>query len=121
MLNNALLTTISSLSFAAAEEDRSQWGRLVESAVGAHLINQTLGTSIEVFYWREGAREVDFVVRRGAQVLAIEVKSGRAKGTFPGLEMFAKTFRPTRTLLVGGSGVPVEEFLTTLLLDYLIA
>lgn len=30
----------------------------------------------------------------------------------PGLGAFAQAFNPTRTLLVGGDGVPVEEFLT---------
>ena len=42
------------------------WGRLVESAVGAHLANAAAAGTCEVFYWRERNREVDFVVRAGA-------------------------------------------------------
>ena len=46
-----------------------------------------------------------------ATVLAIEVKSGRAPDAFSGLDAFAKAFKPTRTLLVGGDGIPIDEFL----------
>ena len=53
------------------------WGRLVESAEGAHILNSTTGTNIEVFYWREGNQEVDFVLRSGRTITAIEVKSSR--------------------------------------------
>jgi hypothetical protein len=45
--------------------------------------------------------------------VAIEVKSGRARTEFPGMEAFGKAFRPTRMLLVGGQGIPLEEFLST--------
>ena len=55
---------------------------------------------------------MDFVVRSGRTVVAIEVKSGRAPDAFPGLAAFAETFKPKRTLLVGGDGVSLEEFLT---------
>jgi uncharacterized protein len=66
---------------------------------------------VEVFYWRERNREVDFVLRRGARLVAIEVTSGRRKGSLPGLAAFTATFAPTRTLLVGGQGLPLEDFL----------
>jgi hypothetical protein len=45
-------------------------------------------------------------------VIAIEVKSGRAPDAFPGLGAFAEAFKPKRTLLVGGDGISLEEFLT---------
>ncbi len=60
--------------------------------MGAHLLNSSAGTNVEVFYWRERGREVDFVVRVGARVAAIEVKSGTAKGTLPGMEAFTRAF-----------------------------
>ena len=91
---------------------REYRGRLVESAVGAHLANAAASGICELFYWRERSREVDFVVRSGRSVIAIEVKSGRAPGGFPGLGAFAEAFKPKRTLLVGGDGIPLEEFLT---------
>jgi len=44
---------------------------------------------------------------------AIEVKCGASKGSFPGIEAFTRAFRPRRTLLVGGDGVPLELFFRT--------
>ena len=84
---------------------------MVESAVGAHLANAAAAGQCELFYWRERNREVDFVVRAGRRLTAIEVKSGRAGDTLPGMEAFAAAFKPQRKLLVGGDGIPVEEFL----------
>ena len=80
--------------------------------MGAHLANAAAGGACELFYWRERSREVDFVVRAGRTVIAIEVKSGRRTGAFPGLGAFAEAFKPKRTLLVGGDGISLEEFLT---------
>ena len=112
VLNTALMTAQSGLSPDEAKSDREFRGRLVESAVGAHLANAAAGGACELFYWRERNREVDFVVRTGRTVIAIEVKSGRAPASFPGLGAFAEAFKPKRTLLVGGDGIPLEEFLT---------
>ncbi|CAG1014925.1 ATP-binding protein [Geobacter sp.] len=111
VLNTALLSAHAPYDLAAALENRDWWGRLVESAVGAHILNGIVGTDIECCYWREGSLEVDFVLRRGGMLVAIEVKSGRARETLPGMEAFARAFSPERKLLVGGQGVPVEEFL----------
>lgn len=113
VLNTALLTAHSHLSFEAAQQERDFWGRLVESAVGAHILNSAAGTNIEVFYWREGNREVDFILRSGRSITAIEVKSGRHRETLPGMEAFAKAFKPQHQLLVGGQGIPLEEFFLT--------
>ncbi len=55
--------------------------------------------------------EVDFVVSMGDQALAIEVKSGRKVGRLGGFAAFKKHFPQARSLLVGGDGMPVEEFL----------
>jgi hypothetical protein len=113
VLNTALMSASSPLSFEAAQQDRDYWGRLVESAVGAHLVNSTRGKSIEVFYWLERNREVDFVLRAGNHVAAIEVKSGRRRDRLLGMEAFSKSFRVKRQLLVGEQGIPVGEFLKT--------
>ena len=110
VLNTALLSAQVPLPFAEARRTPEVWGRLVESAVGAHLLNSSMGTTTEVFYWRERGREVDFVVRRGKRVVAIEVKSGASKGSLPGMEAFTRAFRPQRSLLVGGDGLSLEQF-----------
>jgi hypothetical protein len=111
VLNTALMSAQEGAGFEEVRADRERWGRLVESAVGAHLANAAAADACEVFYWRDGNREVDFVVRIGRAVTAIEVKSGRSRDGLPGLAAFSETFRPSRTLLVGGDGISVEEFL----------
>jgi hypothetical protein len=111
VLNTALMSAQAGLTFAQARADHEFWGRLVESAVGAHLANAAAAGVSEVFYWRERGREVDFVVKSGRMLVAIEVKSGRVRESLPGMGAFAQAFKPKRTLLVGGDGIPVEEFL----------
>ena len=113
VMNSALISAQSQISFAEARKDRQFWGRLVESAVGAHLINGTAGTGIEVFYWRERGKEVDFILRSGKAVTAIEVKSGSHKPEIPGLEAFETAFGPCRKLLVGKDGISLEKFMRT--------
>ena len=111
VLNTALMTAQSGVAFEEARADREFWGRLTESAVGAHLANAAATSACELYYWRERNREVDFVVRSGRAITAIEVKSARGREAQPGLDAFAEAFKPGRRLLVGGGGVPVEEFL----------
>ena len=111
VLNTALMTAQSGLSFDEARKDRDHWGRLVESAVGAHLENAAAEGICRVHYWRDRNREVDFVVQSGRLLTAIEVKSGRTPGVFPGMKAFDEAFHPDRKLLVGGDGIPLEEFL----------
>lgn len=109
-LNNALVTAPSGLSFREARKDPERWGRLVESAVGAHLANVAASGECELFYWREGDREVDFVVRVGHAITGIEVKSGDG-GRLSGLAAFKKAHSRARTLVVGAGGVAVADFL----------
>ena len=117
--NTALLTAQSGLTPSEARADREFWGRLTESAVGAHLANAAACGVCELFYWREGNREVDFVQRAGRRIVAIEVKIGRAPVAHSGLAAFSEAFKPKRTLLVGGDGIPVEEFLSRPVIDWL--
>lgn len=112
VLNTALMGAQSGLTLKEARADGAFWGRVVESAVGAHLANAAAADVCELFYWRDRNREVDFVVRVGRTVTAIEVKSGRAREALPGMEAFATAFKPTRKLLVGGDGIALEEFLS---------
>lgn len=115
VLNTALMTADSGYAFEEAQADRTFWGRIVESAVGAHLYN-TAPSDIRISYWRDRkSREVDFVLQRGSQVVAIEVKSGLKKGPLRGMERFAQEFRSRLrgSVLVGDAGIPLNEFLTT--------
>ena len=111
VLDTALFSAMAGYRFEEALADREHWGRLTESAVGAHLANAAAGAIFELFYWRERNREVDFVVRAGRKLIAIEVKSGRAQNVLAGMQAFNAAFKPDRLLLVGGDGIAVDEFL----------
>ena len=112
VMNTALMTALSGMDPDEGRADREFRGRLVESAVGAHLANAAAAGLCEAFYWREGNNEVDFVVRAGRQVTAIEVKSGRRPDSLPGLAAFGRSFSKHRALLVGGDGIALDEFLS---------
>ncbi len=93
-----------------ARADRSHWGRVVESAVGAHLINTADG-DIRVHYWRDGDDEVDFVLESRCRLIAIEVKSRPDSNGHRGLVEFHRRNPNSRKLLVGGDDMPLGEFL----------
>lgn len=112
VFNTALMTAQAGITFEEARADHQFWGRLTESAVGAHLANAAAAGGCEVYYWRDRNREVDFVVRLGRTLTAIEVKSGRTRDTQPGLAAFCDAFRSARMLLVGGDGLALEDFLS---------
>lgn len=107
--NNALVSSLGLRSLEQAASDPVWWGRLVENAVGAHLCNGLGSMEFGVTYWRDGKYEVDFVVERGKDIWAIEVKSG-GTGDAKGLERFRAKYPEAKTLMVGGPGIPLEEF-----------
>jgi len=106
-LNTGLVTAVAGHTFAETRSDGELWGRLTETAVGAHLANGEL----DVSWWREGPDEVDYVVRHSGKITAIEVKSGSRAGTLSGFAALAGRHSLDRRLLVGADGVGVEEFL----------
>jgi predicted AAA+ superfamily ATPase len=111
VFNTALMSAGSGLNFAETSADPELWGRLVESSVGAHLANASAAGECDLYYWRDRNQEVDFVVKAGRRLVAIEVKSGRAPLAHPGIAAFTAAFKPKRSLLVGGDGIALEEFL----------
>lgn len=111
VLNTALTTASLDMTLDEARADPELWGHLTESAVGAHLANAAAGGECELYYWRERSREVDFVVRTGRRLTTIQVKSARAPLAHSGTAAFAAAFGAQRTLLVGGDGIALDEFL----------
>lgn len=109
--NNALMNVYATSSFEEQRLDLEKWGRLVESAVGSHLLNYADKLDFKVYYWREKNNEVDFVVERNHKIWAIEVKSGK-RGMNKGLGLFREAFHPFRAFVVGTDGISVEEFLS---------
>ncbi|OGA69297.1 MAG: hypothetical protein A3G83_04810 [Betaproteobacteria bacterium RIFCSPLOWO2_12_FULL_68_20] len=107
--NNALVNAVTPKTFEQGLAEGAWWGRLVENAVGAHLLNHLHGPEWSVTYWRDGVEEVDFVVSRGAGTWAIEVKSGRG-GRMSGIAAFRRRYPKAAVLLVGEAGIPLAEF-----------
>lgn len=110
--NTALQTAYQASTFAASLTNPTLWGRLVESAVGVHLINCKLDDDYQVFYWRERNNEVDFVLANDVNVLGLEVKSGHHSAG-NGMRAFRQRFPHAQTLVVGTGGMPLELFFTT--------
>lgn len=111
-LDTAFINAQSGVGFQEAMRDHAWWGRLVESAVGAHLHNSK-SSGVLLQYWRERNLEVDFVLSQGARMTAVEVKSGADKGALSGLKKFTENFRHAKPLVVGTGGVSIETFLLT--------
>jgi predicted AAA+ superfamily ATPase len=110
VFNNALLTAQDDLTYEKALSDSKIWGRLVESAIGAHLINKAITNNYTVYYWREKNDEVDFILERKNTLIALEVKTGR-RAENNGMRVFAQTFKPKKVLLIGTGGIGIETFL----------
>lgn len=110
VFNNALTTIYNPMTLEQIVSDRKAWGHLLESAVGAYIVNEAFKHRFEVFYWRQRDDEVDFVLRKNNSVVGIEVKGNAEKRT-DGLEEFRKRFNPKQAFIVGPEGVRPEDFL----------
>lgn len=110
--NTALMSSTDIESFSSIREHPDRWGRYVESAVGAHLLDGSMKGHYRLFYWRKGNREVDFVLARGEKIMAMEVKTGRIRGR-SGLDDFRKEYPHASVMLVGDKGIPWQTFLRT--------
>ena len=87
-----------------------EWGRMVESSIGSHLINHSLTDKFNIHYWRERNDEVDFVIERKGKVIGLEVKSSAA-GSTSGMTAFKNKFNPDKVLLIGNAGLSWQDFL----------
>lgn len=116
VFNNALISSQSAYDFKQAIADSKLWGRVVESSVGAHLLNLSSELDYNLYYWNENSNEVDFVIEKGEKVVAIEVKSGK-DSTNPGMAEFDLRFHPKSMYTVGTDGIPLEDFFRTNPLD----
>lgn len=117
--DTGLANALAGVPFATVRKDPEAWGHLTESAVGAHLLHAAARGECEVFYWRDGPREVDFVLRKARRVVAIEVKSGKRREGKPALAAFAERHKVHKKLLVGGDGIPIADFLRRPVLEWI--
>ena len=112
VLDTALMSAVKGISLDEALRDREYWGRLVETAVGAHLLARAQVAPQRVMYWRERDLEVDYVVEDSGGLTAVEVKSGRERdGDRRGLDAFVTRNASASVRLVGSGGTPLDEFL----------
>ena len=86
------------------------WGHLVESSAGAHLLNHSRENNYNLFYWRHGNNEIDFVMEKSGKIIGLEVKSGVTQKA-SGMNAFKKEFNPHKTFLIGNSGILWQDFL----------
>ena len=107
--NNALVTASNPRAFAMKNTDAAWRGRLVENAVGAALLQEYTSSTTNLYYWRDGMLEADFVLADGPQLFGIEVKSGRPD-KISGLAAFKKKYPKANPLIIGSSGIPLETF-----------
>jgi len=108
--NTALISAQQYRSFDEVKNRPEIWGRWVESTIGAHLLNHSISGYFDLYYWRHGNNEVDFVLQKGNKVIGLEVKSGIQKNT-SGMEAFNRQFQPHKMLLIGSEGIALDEFL----------
>jgi len=108
--NTALISGQMKEQYKDILKQPEKWGRIVESAIGAHLINYSVSENYNIYYWRHKSSEIDFVLENNGKVIGLEIKSG-AKQQARGMEVFKKEFSPDKVMLIGDSGLPWQDFL----------
>lgn len=86
------------------------WGRRVEQAVGSYLLNQSRINAFDLYYWREGNDEVDFILKRNKKIIALEVKTTRIK-FHAGVDKFNKKYKPYKNILISSESLSWSDFL----------
>jgi len=109
--NNALVSAQRNEFFGEIKKQPAEWGRMVESSIGAHLLNSSFVEGYKVFYWRHRNDEVDFILEKRGKIIGIEVKSTGLVTKTSGMDAFNKMYKPDKMLLVGAGGLPWQEFL----------
>lgn len=119
VFNTALMTALRPEELPDLRRDPVRWGRLVEAAVGAHLLNEAATAQAGLHYWRDRDLEVDYVVSSGSRLLAIEVKSGIRLRTQNGMQAFRRNHPEAKRLIVGAEGMPLDVFFRSTVGDLL--
>lgn len=108
--NNALLSAQDTRIFSEVFSNPREWGRIVESAIGSHLLNLSLRNNYAVYYWRDRDDEVDFVLEKGQKNIAIEIKSSFSKNK-KGMQAFQQRFNLFKTYIIDNKSLPWNEIL----------
>ncbi len=112
VFNSALRSVYSGYTFKEAFMNPKVWGRFFESAIGAHIVSSAFAGSYEVFYWRDGNSEVDYIIKKNNKTVAIEVKSNHS-AINRGLADLRQRQNLHNSLVVGPGGMDAGLFLST--------
>ncbi len=108
--NSALSSAYSESTFIESVKQPDTWGRRIEQAVGAYLLNQSRINDFDLFYWRDVNEEVDFILKQKKKIVALEVKTTRAK-FHKGLQKFSERYNTYKNILISSDSLPWYEFL----------
>jgi predicted AAA+ superfamily ATPase len=108
--NTALVSAYSEFDYSTIKSNPVLWGRKIEQAIGAYLLNFSKILNFKLYYWRENNQEVDFIIQQGKTLIAIEVKLGKIR-FHEGLESFNKKYKTKLTLLISDEGMKWQDFL----------
>ncbi|MDR1223567.1 MAG: ATP-binding protein [Tannerella sp.] len=109
VFNNALMSQLLNIGLEQAKADHKLWGQIVESAVGAHLLNHSITEKYSLYYWNENGNEVDFVIEKNNEIVGLEVKTGKDSRN-AGLAVFNSQFHPKHIFTIGTDGISMEDF-----------
>lgn len=110
VFDTSLITASSSTGWNSLLLDSAKRGHLVESAVGAYLLGRSYTERFDLYWWREGKAETDFIIRKDGNLFAIEVKSG-ANTNLAGTAEFLRKHPKALRIVVGPKEESIEAFL----------
>jgi predicted AAA+ superfamily ATPase len=110
VFNNALLSSQNQLNLSEIKSNPDTWGRVIESAVGTYLANESLRGKFKLFYWRDGNDEVDFIIESEGKLIGIEVKSSFSRNK-KGMSTFKRIFSHAKTISIDNRILPWYEFI----------
>jgi predicted AAA+ superfamily ATPase len=110
VFDTSLMTSASRSQAGLLLTEPERRGHLCESAVGAYLLARSKIEMFDMYWWREGNHEVDFVLKHGMELIALEVKSGRNRRA-DGLVEFLRCYPHAQPMIVGDESTPIESFL----------
>lgn len=108
--NTSLSSAYEDDDFTSLKNNSIKWGRKVEQSIGTYMLNHSRVNNYNLFYWRDGNDEVDYVIQKGKKVIAIEVKLGKVK-SHKGLNNFSKKYKPQKTILISDDALRWQDFL----------
>lgn len=102
VFDTSLMTATDGLGRVTYAADGARRSHLVESAVGARLLARAPEEGFDLYWWREGTEEVDFIAVRNGSIAAIEVKGG-SESRQGGMAQFLSRHPQAKRIVVGGS------------------